>query len=365
MPLSLNLGVVAAVALPIQVRDSGAVVQRVGDGVYAIIHADATHDWPSGAVNWPHGNTGVVVGSDGVLVVDATYYPSRARADIALIRSLTTKPVRYLVNTHWHGDHTHGNAEYLAAFPGLTIVGATPNAEYVGLNQARIMGLAKAPSSAKRADLARLEAIKAGGKDSTGRAITPAETALLDQVIREARTELVELTSILVAAPTRLFDTEMRLELGGRVVVLHNWDRANSPADVTAYLPAQRILFTGDILVHPIPYVFGAYPGPWIPVLRQIEAIPVAVLIPGHGPVLHDHSYTRQVRELFEAAISQVRTLLLQGKTLQEVQKTVTLDKFRARFVTGNDPTLPALWEESIKAGLVERAYQCVVGSRC
>ena len=84
-----------------QTRDYGARMERVADGVYAIIHDDATDEWP-------HGNTGVVVTDRGVLVIDATYLPSRARADIALIRSVTNQPVRYLVYTHWHFDHNNG-----------------------------------------------------------------------------------------------------------------------------------------------------------------------------------------------------------------------------------------------------------------
>lgn len=363
--LSNSLAVALAVLPPAQAKDSSARVEKLAEGVYAIIHADATHDWPSGAVNWPHGNTGVVIGSNAVLVVDATYYPSRARADIALIRSLTNKPVRYLVNTHWHGDHTHGNSEYQDAFPGLTIVGARPNADFIGLNQARVMELARAPQSAKRAELARLEAARTAGKDSAGRALTASERGSLDRAISEAQTELTELAAIRVAPPTLLFDEEMRLDLGGKQVVLHDWGRANSPADVTVYLPTEQVLFTGDILVHPVPYVFGAYPGPWIPVLRRVEAIPVAALVPGHGPVLHDHAYTRQVRELLEAAVAEVTALLRHGKTLQEVQATVTLDAYRSRFVSGSDPTPPAVWDQSIRAGLIERTYQCVIGSRC
>jgi glyoxylase-like metal-dependent hydrolase (beta-lactamase superfamily II) len=273
--------------------------------------------------------------------------------------------VRYLLNTHWHGDHTHGNAEYLDAFPGLTIVGPRPNAEFIALNQARVLGGARAPRPAKRTELARLEAAQAAGKDSTGQAFSAGSRALLEQAVSEAKTELAELTAIRIAPPTLLFDRELQLDLGGRVVVLRNWDRANSPANATAYLPAERVLFTGDIVVHPVPYVFGAYPGPWIPVLRQLEDIPVSALVPGHGPVLRDHAYTRQVRELLEGAMSEVAALVRQEKTLPEVQAAVTLDGFRARFVTGRDPTPPAVWTQSIRAGLVERAFRCVTGSRC
>lgn len=363
MMLAVLLGL--SVASSPQVGDSGARVERVAEGVYAIIHADATHDWPSGAVNWPHGNTGVIIGQDAVLVVDATYYPARARADIALIRRLTTKPIRYLVNTHWHGDHTHGNAEYLDAFPGLTIVGAAPNAGYIGLNQARVRGAVLSPQSAKRVDLRRMEQALLGGADSSGAPFTAAERRRLETAIQEAKIELEELAAIRDAPPTMLFEPEMQLDLGGRMVVLHDWGRANSPADVTVYLPAERVLLTGDILVHPVPYVFGAYPGPWIPVLQSLESLPVTAVVPGHGPVFHDHRYTRQVRELLEAAVSQVGALARQGRTLAEVQRLVTLQEFRGRFVTGDDPTPPAVWQESIVGGLVERAYQCVTGSRC
>jgi len=93
-----------------QARDAGARMERVAEGVFAIIHNDATDEWP-------HGNTGVVVTDSGVLVVDATYLPSRAKADIALIRSVTRQPVRYLVYTHWHFDHTTAQAHMPRRFP--------------------------------------------------------------------------------------------------------------------------------------------------------------------------------------------------------------------------------------------------------
>src|SRR5690242_6930040 len=70
----------------LSVADEGACVQQVGAGVYVIIHADATDEWP-------HGNTGVIEGRRSLLVVDSTYLPSRARADIALIRQISAKPV--------------------------------------------------------------------------------------------------------------------------------------------------------------------------------------------------------------------------------------------------------------------------------
>ena len=95
--------------------------------MYVILHDNATEDWP-------HGNTGVVIGETGVLVVDSTYLPSRARADIALIRKLTDKPVRYLAYTHWHFDHNNGGIAYRQAFPAVDVVSARETARYIELN---------------------------------------------------------------------------------------------------------------------------------------------------------------------------------------------------------------------------------------
>src|SRR5205085_7274212 len=69
-----------------------------------------------------HSNTTVIIGSREVFVVDSTQMPSSAREDIADIKKWPAKPVRYLLNTHWHGDHNGGNAEYAKAFPGIIIL---------------------------------------------------------------------------------------------------------------------------------------------------------------------------------------------------------------------------------------------------
>ena len=95
LSVAFAVAVVHAPAVAAQETQPGARLERIADGVYAIIHDAADEQFPSG-------NTGVVIGDDGVLVIDATYLPSHAKGDIALIRSLTDKPVRYLVITHLH-----------------------------------------------------------------------------------------------------------------------------------------------------------------------------------------------------------------------------------------------------------------------
>ena len=342
-----------ALASAAEPKDATARVERVGDGVFAILHDDATDEWP-------HGNTGVIVGDDGLLVIDSDYLPSRARADIALIKSLSPKPVRYLVFTHWHFDHNNGTIAYREAYPGVTIVAERETARFIELNGVWWSKMTTAAGSKKRESLAKLEAELAAGKDANGAAIAPDDRKRRQAVIRQRRNELDELATLKVVPPNLVFDHELTLTLGRRKVVLADRGRANSPHDVTIWLPDERILFSGDILVEsPLPYTGASWPVPWIGVLRELEAIPIAALVPGHGPVMHDHAYTRQVRELLETIVARVDAMARDGKTIEQIQAGIVLDDLRKPPWTGTDRDDD--WKQTMNA-LVERAWRGVRG---
>lgn len=348
-----------------QAKDATARMETLGNGVYAILHDHATLDWPSETMQWPHSNVGVIVGDDGVLVVDSDYLPSRARADIALIRKVTDKPVKYLVNTHWHGDHTHGNGVYRKMFPNLVIVGARENGHFISVNQARYASAVLAPTSAQRKTIAVLEPIYASGKDTSGRMLSADERKRLGAILTNLRFELTDIVNVEVAPPTMLFDEELDLSLGRRHVVLHNWGRANSPADVTAYVPDEQVLFTGDIMVYPVPFTGASYPTLWIDVLEHIEQLPVKAVVPGHGAVQHDHSYTRLLRELMTTATWRMDSMLRAGTGRDSAQKYLNVEDLRGKFVRPNDAEAVALWEDMIQGQLPERVGKCVVGYDC
>ena len=365
MRRALLLGALAIAAdLSAQSPNAKPRVERLANGVYTIIHPDATTDFSTNTTDWPNSNVGVIIGDTAVLVVDADYLPSQAKADIAVIRTLTSKPVRFLVNTHWHGDHTHGNSVYRDAFPGISIVGARENHDYIEINQARFPAF-MSPSGIRAQQIRDLERMLTAGRDSTGNAFSAAERSRLTLNIAQRRQEIDELSKLVVAPPTTLFDTEMRIDLGNREVDLHNWGRANSPDDVTIYVPAEKILFTGDILVHPVPYAYRAYPTHWSKVLRQIEAIPIVAMVPGHGPVQRDHAYTRLVRELMDSTLVRTRAIILRAGTVDSVNKKLDLSDLRVRFVRPDDALARALWDDSIKGALPARAYYCAIGYDC
>lgn len=334
--------------------DETAKVERVGKDVYAIIHENATDDWP-------HSNVGIIIGDKEVMVIDADYLPSRARADIALIRKLTSKPVKYLVYTHWHFDHNNGAIAYVDSFPNIKIISERESQKYVELNAVWWSKMVTASASGQRTGLKTLEEELAKGTDTSGRKFSDDEKRSREKIIAQRKNELTELATLKVVKPNIVFDDKMELYFGKRKIVLKDWGKANSPHDVTIYLPEDQILFTGDIVVQsPLPYTGASWPVPWVKVLKQIEDIPVKRLVPGHGPIQDNFSYIKQVRSFFEDAMIRVEALIREGKTLPEIQKQINLND-HLKYPWNKDQEAIHDFKKTVEL-LVERIWRGIRG---
>jgi glyoxylase-like metal-dependent hydrolase (beta-lactamase superfamily II) len=337
--------------------DDGACVQRIAEGVYVIIHRDATDQWP-------HSNTGVIEGRNSLFVIDSTYLPSRARADIELMRQITGKPVSHLTTTHWHMDHNFGASAYTDAFPNLTYLVERNTARHMEINQIWYARMSTTEGSPRMQAVTNLEAQLARGVNADGAPLSAQELGLLRTVrLPRRQNELQELATLRFVPPTRLFDGSMRLNFEGRRIEIRNWGRANSPNDTTFYLPREQVLFAGDIIVQsPMPYTGSSHPRDWGQVLRQIEAIPVRALVPGHGPTLPDHTYTAQVRNLMETVSNRVEVLLRAGRTEDQMKAEIQVEDLRAAVAVWNPPIGEEADWQSIITSLVDRAWQNVRG---
>ena len=337
-------------------KNNGASMERVGKDIYAIIHDDATDEWP-------HGNTGVIIGSNAVMVIDACYLPSMAREDIRLIRSVTKKPVKYLVFTHWHFDHNNGTIAYKDSFPGITIISERESQKFIELNAVWWSRRSAANGSTKRIGLAGLEAQLASGKDTSGTLLSKEKLDKLRQTVSQRQNELKELSELKVITPDKTFDGLMTVDLGNKKVEIRDRGKANSPHDVTIYLPNEQVLFTGDILVQsPLPYLGASWPVAWVKVLSQLEKIPIKAMVMGHGPVQKDHRYTRQVREFLETAMKKVEALIRQGKTIEQVQETISMDEFKkGAWDPSNEGFLENDWKYNLNT-IVERIWRGIRG---
>jgi glyoxylase-like metal-dependent hydrolase (beta-lactamase superfamily II) len=336
-------------AATLALATTAAAPIEVAPGVHVLVHADATD-------SWPHGNTVVVIGERGVLVVDATYLPSAARADIAAIRKLTPRPVRWLVNTHWHYDHNFGNAAYRQAFPGVEIIAHVETRRLMDANVPRYAKTVITDGAAPRKELAAMRARLASGKDDAGGALAGQALAKLRDDIARRENEQRELAAWSYAGPTLAYRDELRLDLGGREAHVLHLGRGNTPGDSVVWLPAEKVVAAGDLVVAPVPYAWSSYPAEWIPTLRRLVGLGATTIVPGHGPVMKDHAYVAEVIALLESVTSQVARLSARNLTADEVRRSIDLAAAKERFCAG-DAEREEVWASSIETALVDRAW--------
>lgn len=335
-------------AMPVAASDVTTKFEtvKVADGVYAFIAPEPK----SGVVN---GNCVAIIGDDGVVVVDAGQMPSLAKRMLAEIRSHTDKPVRYVVNTHWHFDHDLANFVYADAFPGVTIV-STPFTRQSLIDFAP--PLLKSFLSAAGPAIERMRAKRDAATDEV-------QKANLSDDVDDLEGYIPELRSVRLVPPNATFDSELTLHLGRRDVRIFHPGRANTAGDAVVYVPDAKVLITGDIVVAPTPYGANSYFTEWIAVLKQLSAMDTVAIIPGHGPIEHDKTYIAQVTALLEALVAQVGAAVHDGRSLEETQKSVTLDAFRKQFA-GDDRRRNRAFTEYFLKPAIKTAWQQARGEK-
>lgn len=345
----------AADPFPVVSSDDGARMERLAEGVFVIIHDDA----PDG---WPHSNTGVIEYDDGVFVVDSTYLPSRARADIKLIQKNTHKPVRYLTTTHWHMDHNNGDIAYREAFPEVTVIRERNVDRYIKVNSPWWKLLSAKDGSSLVRGLSELEQQLDAKVDENGNPLTDGQLRERQEFAARYRVQVNDTQKLEFVSGDILFEGQLTLSLGKRQIVLTDHGRANSPHDVSIYLPSEEILFAGDIIVQsPLPYTIYSWPLAWVDVLTDIEKIAAAAIVPGHGPTQTDHAYTRKLRASYEAVLDRTAQGLSEGKTLSEIQETIALDDLRADYTLWIEGVSDEDWK-SFKDTMVDRSFKSLRG---
>jgi len=111
--------------------------------------------------------------------------------------------------------------------------------------------------------------------------------------------------------PTVTFTDRLDITLGGRQIKILNFGRGVTPGDALMYLPKERVVVTGDLLVNPITFAMSSYPTEWLRALETVDALGADVIVTGHGEPLRD-------RELLHATIDVFRELLKQGKDARD-----------------------------------------------
>lgn len=298
-------------------------VRKIAGGVYAVIRKEP----PS---LWFNPNTVFIVGKKWVTVVDANISSAYTKEVLAALRRITSKPVRYVVNTHWHEDHIIGDRVYRDAFPNVDFI-----AHKSTLADLPTVGAANRKSSVEngRGFVDFLKKSIAGGTNLAGQKITDEERAGYASDIRLVESYLAEAPDFEIVLPTITVDDRLELDDGRRKIEILFLGRAHTGADLVVYLPRENTVACGDLVVAPVPLVGStAYPLEYAATLENLLKLKAATIIPGHGPVMTDTSYVRLMIRLLDSIKRQTEAAVARGENLEQMRKSVDLEEFRRAF---------------------------------
>jgi glyoxylase-like metal-dependent hydrolase (beta-lactamase superfamily II) len=314
--------------------------RRVADGVHVAVAA------PAYKVN---SNTAIIESDDGAVIVDTHSKPSAARVIVDRLRDITARPVRYVVNTHFHWDHWHGNEVYPAAYPGAEIITNQLTREAMVKK-----GLKRIQDHVRQvpAEIARIRADLAA-------AATAEQRATLQADLRLAESYLAEVRAMKPALPTMAFERTMTLYRRDREIQLLYLGRAHTEADVFVYLPKEKVVITGAAVIGWTPFMGDGYPQDWPETLRRLEQLDWDRMILGHGQVA-GRDWLRVFRGYVEDLVEAVRREVWTGTGLEETKERVRdalAPKYEAALTREGGTYRP--WRTLVLAN-IERAYQMV-----
>ncbi len=256
------------------------VLNEIAHDVFAVL-APAGH--PGEA------NAGFIVMDDAVLVVDTHMVPEAGRELIAKIREITPLPVRYVVNTHWHPDHTHGNASYMAAFgPQTTFISHTTT----------------------RADIANLGS----------------------ELLARNRVKNAALADVELVLPNLTFSGELDLYMANRRIQLLFFGRGHTRGDIVVYLRDDRVAFVGDLVTGGPPFARDGYPFAWISTLETLLQFDIETIVAGHGNIWRSRQVLVDRIRFLQHATDVIRHGYSSGQGLDEIVAAIDLDAYRDTF---------------------------------
>ena len=314
-------------------------LKKVAGGVYAAVAA------PAYKIN---SNAAIIETEDGVIVVDSHSKPSAARVVVEKIREISSKPVRYLINTHFHWDHWQGNEVYPGTFANVEIITTEITREaMVKTGLERIQDHIRTVPEEIAALEAELEA-----------ATSLERRAELRANLRQAGEYLAELKGLRPALPTLAFGNSMRILRTDREIQLLYLGRAHTAGDVFVYLPKEKVVVTGDCVVGWAPFMADGYPEDWVQTLKRLEQLDFTRMIMGHGDVA-GKDWLRFFYGYIEDLIGAVRREVEAGASLEEINLRVP-DRLAPEYEQGFSkyPTYRP-WRQLVP-GNIERVYATV-----
>jgi glyoxylase-like metal-dependent hydrolase (beta-lactamase superfamily II) len=306
----------------------------------------------------PLGNVTIVEQERGYVLIDAGGSMRSGRDLVTYLRSLGPKPVTAIVITHTHWDHWLGLRALIDAWPAARVIATRNTRDHLAIRA--MTGIPTVSQPARevvlqaqiRESVRELEQMR----DTAG-AADPLRQ-LVNTAIAETRQFGCDIRGAVTVMPTEAFDEHLLLDDPAAPVELRFVGRANTDGDAIAWLPRQRIIAAGDIVVAPVPFGAGpVFPADWVEALRRLRALGATSIVPGHGPVLAGQAYLDRLIAALEDARGQAAALARLDMPAERILAAMNFDR-QASLFTGDDPWLRRWFMNYWARGIAARAYR-------
>jgi len=308
--------------------------QQIVPGVYSAVG--------TGTLN-VGSNSAVIVNRDDVTIVDSHISPESARVMMQELKTITDKPARFLINTHFHYDHVNGNQVF------------QPPVDIIGHEFTRRKLTGDIMVRGMFADLLRglpgqLEDLRARGAAEPD----PAARTRLDQQLRVQSAFAEHLKELKVTPPNITIGDRLTLFRGDREIRLLHLGRGHTGGDLVVYLPQERVLCTGDLLVNGLANLIDGFVNEWPDALEKLKPLDFIDVIPGHGEPFKG----KERIDWFQAFL---RDLWRQASALHDA-KVPAADAARRIDMTAHKEHYPAIAGPGIAVSTVSRLYEVIEG---
>jgi len=303
--------------------------EKVTDGVY---YATASGTMTVGA------NSPVIVTDTEAIIIDSEITPAAARALVADLKAITDKPVRYVIDSHYHYDHAHGNQIFA---PDVQVIGhENTRRRMLGnvLEQYTYLTSVE-PVPARVAALRQRIATEAD----------PQQKTALERQVANALAYLEQVKETKVTPPNLTLDQRMTLFRGGREIQLLYIGRGHTDTDVVVFLPKERIVCTGDLMESVISYMGDSYPEEWIATLDRLKALDFDTVMPGHGVVFKGKTRIEAFQRYLREVLKQATALKKAGVSAEAAALRIDMTAFA--------PDFPQIRAVGIDPAAVRRIY--------
>ena len=285
---------------------------KITDGVYFARAA-------GGAITG--GNHPIFINENDVVLVDSGTTPSAMRALLEDLNLITSKPVRWVINTHWHYDHVNGNSVF------------SPDVEIIGHEYVRnaLLNLDVYPKEISwklndwREQVQSLRKQVEKEKD-------PAQRRALENQIADVEGTMAEVKEIKPVPPSTTFASRMILFRGQREIQLLFLGRGHTGGDTVVFLPKERIMCTGDLMESKPASLSSGFFDEWITTLDALKKLDFDTVLPGHGTPFHGTALITAFQDYLADVTAQVKKFREQGLTAEQTAQKVDLTSHRKDF---------------------------------